>query len=316
MSRQTPIAFFAYNRPAHTRLALNSLGACDRLDECKIYIHSDGPRIDEHNAAVTQVRTIIHTWGAEHNAQIIEQNKNLGLARSIVSGVSRLCEEYGRVIVIEDDLILHPGFIDYMLSALDRYEDEDRVAQVSGFMYPVKHDKKPDAFFLPVTTTWGWGTWNRSWKDVDWQATAALDMLKDFAVRQRFDLDGTYPYTAMLQDRIHGKNQSWGVLFYWWAFSQQKLTLHPRQSLVMNKGFDGSGYHSSVPTVGYGVLFDESSQWNKIIDWQIDLKIHDLAYEKIKIYLKKLSPSIFRRIASRVKISLKKLAQTTINKPV
>lgn len=241
--RKTPIALFTYNRPDHTQRVLETLSRCARLDECRLHIFCDGAKRDEHRAGVEATRVVAREWGARLDAEILERVENRGLARSIVGGVSQLCDEYGRVIVLEDDFALSPSFIHYMLEALERYNDEAQVYQISGYMFPVEHGPQPDAFFLPLTTTWGWATWQRAWQVFDWEASGAKETLADVQARRRFNLDGSYPYEEMLWQRLSGQNDSWGILWWWAVFKAGGLVLHPRRSLVWNGGFDGSGVH-------------------------------------------------------------------------
>src|SRR5690349_8784695 len=119
----TPIALFTYNRPEHTKRALLSLAQCSRLHECSLHIFCDGPRLAQHQPAVMASRRIVNDFALRFQTQVVERAENLGLARSIVSGVTSLVREYGRIIVLEDDLVLNPDFVDYMLQALDRYQD-------------------------------------------------------------------------------------------------------------------------------------------------------------------------------------------------
>jgi hypothetical protein len=301
MQAKTPIAVFTYNRPEHTRKMLQSLVICAQLDECDVYIYSDATRIPEHAQRVDEVRALVRAWGGEHGAKVIEQENNLGLARSIVSGVTELCEQYGRVIVVEDDLVLHPGFLHYMLSALDRYENEDRVAQISGYMFPVENPEIPDTFFLSLTSTWGWATWQRVWKKIDWLAIGAQDALQKVNLRQQFDIDDTYPFSKMLNEKLQGKNQSWGILFYWWVFSKNLLVLFPRQSLVFNAGMDGSGYHSSPQ----GKRYVLKAQYDVIqnvenFDFPEQLGYNERAYRCVKKYLAQLTPNLFQKVYLRM----------------
>lgn len=240
---KTPIALFTYNRPKHAQHVLETLAACPRLDECQLHIFCDGPRRPEDETGVAESRLVVREYSTRLGAEVVEGDENLGLARSIVTGVTKLCREYGRIIVLEDDLAVSPDFIDYMLQGLDRYQHEPNVYQVSGYMFPVAHPQKPDVFFLPMATTWGWATWERAWQTVDWNATGSREQLKDAKVRRRFDLDNSYPYSAMLEQRLAKKNDSWGILFWWAVFQANGLVLHPQRSLVWNEGFDGSGTH-------------------------------------------------------------------------
>jgi hypothetical protein len=243
ISSPTPIALFTYNRPLHVIQVLESLLQCKRFDACKLFIYCDGPKSTEpiHNVIASQ--QVVQSFAEKLGAEVIIQEKHIGLAHSIVSGVTDLCNRFGRVIVIEDDLVVSPFFIDYMLQALDRYQDEERVYQISAFMFPLGICKHQDTFFLPFTTTWGWATWDRAWKKFDWNAIGYQKKFSDSTVRKQFDLDGSYPYYNMLIDRFSGKNDSWGVLWWYAVFSAGGVVLYPCNTFVMNIGFDGSGTH-------------------------------------------------------------------------
>ena len=255
---KTPIALFAYNRPQHTDEALSALARCSRLDECELRIFCDGPKDPTQGEPAAATRAVAKRWAPTLNAQVVERAGNLGLARSVVSGVAELCQERGRAIVLEDDLIVSPDFLDYMLQALDRYEDAATVYQVSGYMFDVEHAPKPDAFLLPLTSTWGWATWGRAWRAFDWDAADAASRLADARTRRRFDFDGAYPYADMLEHRLAARNDSWGILWHYAVFKAGGLVLHPRRSLVWNAGVDGTGVHCgespTFPQVSRGAL--------------------------------------------------------------
>jgi len=242
----TPVAFFSYHRAEHAGRALDSLARCHRLDECRVYLYCDGAKGDGDRAAVAKSRQVVREWGAKFQAVMIERPVNLGLSQSIIAGVTELCRQYGRVIVVEDDLVLSPYFIDYMLQALERYQEVLEVYQISGYMFPVECSAATDALFLPLTTTWGWATWDRAWRSFDWKAAGAREQLTDSKARDRFDLGGSYPYSKMLEDRLAGKNDSWGILWWWTVFQANGVVLYPRESLVVNEGFDGSGVHCGL----------------------------------------------------------------------
>jgi len=307
---RTPIALFTFNRPQHTQLALDNLSRCDRYDECEIFIFSDGAKDEKSVNNVELTRAILWTFAQKQkNVSIIERPENWGLAKNITHGVSDLCDSYGRAIVIEDDHQINQYFINYMLSALDRYQDVDQVGQISAYMFPVTHPQKPDAFFLPLMTTWGWATWERVWHKVDWEPKNVREQLSDPEIRYRFDLNDSYPYTKMLLDRLDGKNQSWGILFWWNMFLAGKLALHPRHSLVWVGGFDGTGVHSgnqSIPQVGkMGVQNFEFAQTMTFPD---KIEIDRLSFERIKNHLRyNYQPDIKDRVIRKLRKILNKL---------
>lgn len=244
-----PIAFFAYNRPDHTLKALTSLSQCELAGRSHLYIFCDGPKTASETEKVYKVREIASNKQWCDKVDIIAREQNMGLANSIISGTSILCEQYGRVIVIEDDLILAPYFLSYMNAALDKYQDAEQVVQISGYMFPVTLAADHEAIFLPFTTTWGWATWWRAWRHFDPQMSGYAALKQDKALRHKFDLYGAYPYFGMLEHQLAGKIDSWGIRWYLSAFLRGGLTLHPLKSLIQNIGFDGSGAHCGVTSV-------------------------------------------------------------------
>ncbi|MBY5789994.1 glycosyltransferase [Rhizobium leguminosarum] len=243
MSSRTPVALFTYNRAEHTERALDALCRARRIEDCNFYFYSDGPRTEAALASVEATREVLRRWAPRLNATVVERRSNLGLAKSIFTGVSDLCDRYGRVVVIEDDLVVSPDFLHFMIESLDRYENEPSVMQVGGLTLSPPSDLEADAFLLPVTTTWGWATWKRAWQHFAWGPEDLKAARGDEDWRRLFDLNGTCTFSAMLEDRIAGRNDSWGIL-WWYAVSRQRgLVLYPRRSLVWNGGFDGSGVH-------------------------------------------------------------------------
>jgi hypothetical protein len=241
-----PIALFVYNRPEHTIKTLDALSQCELASESDLYIFADGPKENaskENIDKIQKVNEVINGVKWAKNIYIERKQTNLGLAKSIVAGVTALCNKFGRVIVLEDDLLVSRYFLTYMNSSLEKYKDCSNVYQISGFMYPVSFKSKDDAFFLHLTTTWGWGTWDRAWKLYDWNPKDIQEKIQNKAIMRRFDLNGAYPYSKMLIDRMNGKNDSWGILWWWAVYNANGLVLHPVKTFVANIGFDGTGTH-------------------------------------------------------------------------
>ena len=239
-----PIGLFVYNRPWHTRQTVDALLANAGAAKTPLHIFSDAPKGVAPRQAVSEVRSYIRTIGGFGSVTIIERKTNFGLARSIIDGVTQLCEEYGRVIVMEDDLVTSPSFLEYMNAALDRYANDEKVFQVSGYMFDVPELRgASSALFLPFPTSWGWATWKRAWDRFDPLASGWEALRTDKDLRRRFNLDGTYDYATMLVRQMAGLLDSWAVRWCWTVFKAKGLVLFPPVSLVSNTGFDGSGSH-------------------------------------------------------------------------
>lgn len=243
MTKNAPIAYFAYNRPDHTLRSLTSLARNPESRDSELFIFCDDARTPEHRNAVDEVRHIVRSRQWCRSVHIKEYGENHGCARSIMNGVTHVCSEFGRVIVVEDDLIVSPHFLHFMNAALVKYETETRVMQISGHMFPVALSAETDTVLLPFTSSWGWATWLRAWERFD-PAMSGYDTLKhNRKLRHRFDLDDSYPFFRMLEAQLHGRIDSWAIRWYLTAFMSDGLALYPTVSLVQNIGFDGSGTH-------------------------------------------------------------------------
>jgi hypothetical protein len=225
---------------------LDSLEACPQFAASPVFIFSDGPKNPNAAVDVEAVRALVRSR-QRPNMTLIEAPANKGLARSIIGGVGQLCEDYGRAIVIEDDLIVSPQLLGWFNAALDRYADEPKVMQVSGYAFGGgSMDKRPDGVFLPMTTSWGWATWKRAWTQFMPDAPGWEALSTDPALRKRFDLDGVYPYAKMLESQMRGEIDSWAIRWYWTVFKLGGLGVFPPKTLVLNVGDDALATHGRL----------------------------------------------------------------------
>lgn len=240
-----PIALFVYNRPWHTRQTVEALLANVEASQTKLYVFSDAPRNLSESQAVAEVRSYIRSIIGFKSITIVERELNFGLAKSIIDGVTSVCDEHDRIIVVEDDLVTSPFFLDFINKALDFYEREDRVISIAGYSYPIKGRIDSSTYFVKGTNCWGWATWKRGWDQFDADGRRLLAQLSQRKLTREFDVNGSYSYTNMLRGQVSGKNDSWAIRWHASAFLRNRLTLLPSKSLVRNIGLDGSGRHCS-----------------------------------------------------------------------
>ncbi|MFT4070994.1 MAG: glycosyltransferase [Dysgonamonadaceae bacterium] len=237
-----PILLFVYNRLPHTERSVASLALNKLASDSTLIIYSDGAKGEQDVDSVTQVREYIRSIQGFAEVRIIERDKNWGLAANIVDGVTAQLSQYGRVIVLEDDLVLSPYFLKFMNDALETYQNEPRVGHIQGCDFT--HDPSlPDSFLVKWTGSWGWATWDRAWKHLNLDGKALLAELESANLTKVFDFNGTYGYTKMLRKQIEGKNNSWAIRWNASLFLKDILSLNVGKSLVSNEGFDGSGTH-------------------------------------------------------------------------
>lgn len=245
----SPIALFVYNRPKHTRQTVEALLLNSLAKDSDLYVFSDAPKNDAVRTAVEEVRSYIKQVSGFKKVEIVERDSNWGLANSVIDGVSRLCDEFGKVVVLEDDLVVSPHFLEFMNSGLDRYEHDEKVMQIAGYMFPVDLKMHDDALFLPFISSWGWATWRRAWQHFDSEAKGYDQLKNSSIIRKQFDLDGNYKYFTMLKSQQNGKTNSWAIRWYLSVFLNKGLALYPKQTMVQNVGFDGTGENCLVSTI-------------------------------------------------------------------
>jgi glycosyltransferase involved in cell wall biosynthesis len=238
----SPIVLFVYNRPQHARQTIDALTKNDLAARSELIIMSDGARSETDSDRVAEVRRHLHAIRGFQNVTIVERANNRGLAKSIVTGVTEVLRQYESVIVLEDDLVTSPFFLRYINDGLTLYREEEQVASIHGYVYPV-NSTLPASFFLRGADCWGWGTWKRAWDIFEADGSKLLSELYKGQLTRKFDLDGSHPYTTMLQDQINGKNDSWAIRWYASAFLRGMYTLYPGTSLVKNIGLDSTGTH-------------------------------------------------------------------------
>jgi len=246
-----PIALFTYKRPEHTRRTLESLALNPEFAESPLFIYCDGARNEADAGQVEATRKLVREW-KHPNKSITERDQNWGLANSIIDGVTKLCNAYGRVIVVEDDMVVSKYFVSYMNRALVKYQDDDRVISIHGYSYPI--NGQPEVYFIKGLGCWGWATWKRGWDLFEPDGTKLFSELSKKKLMHRFNIYGAYPYRRMLLDQINGRNDSWAIRWYASALIHDKLTLHPGRTLVSNIGLDGSGAHCDPEDVSTDLI--------------------------------------------------------------
>lgn len=285
---KAPIAFFAYNRPEHTKKALESLSQCEGAEESELFIFCDGSKKPEDEETVKAVRILVKSrkWCSKVN--IIERDKNFGLANSIISGVTEIVDRFGTIIVLEDDIILSKYFLDYMNKSLGIFRDQSQVMQICGYMHHIP-EKLPETFFFRKTSCWGWATWQRAWSFFSLRDPKTLiDKIKKRGIRE-FNLEGNVKRFEMLKDMRDGRIDSWAILWAATVFLNNGLALYPGKSLVKQIGFDGTGEHCRKEEFSQ----DEVSE-TRITVFPQEIIESAAAAKKIIRYYKDQKPAFFK----------------------
>lgn len=282
-----PIVLFVYSRPKHTKKVIEALKENELAKESNLFIFSDGPKNKDVEKDVLEVRNYLKTITGFKSVKVFESKINKGLANSIIYGVTKIVNKYGKIIVLEDDIVTSKYFLKFMNDSLNLYENEEKVISISGYTYPI--DNLPQTFFLKNAECWGWATWKRGWSLFEKNGEKMLEKIKNKELNNQFDFNNSYPYSKMLVDQVNGKNNSWAIRWYASAFLKNKLTLYPAKSFVQNIGVDGSGTNGGKLNVYY-----TKPEQNYFVLKRIIAKEDKQIRKKFSAYFKKINSFYYK----------------------
>ena len=250
MEKYAPVVIFTYNRLAHTVKTIEALSDNCGADETEVFIYSDGWRNNEDKKKVRAVREYLKSLDKFKKIHLIERKSNMGLADNIIDGVSSVINKYGKVIVVEDDIITSKWFLQYMNDALVKYEGERKVMAVSGYLPPIETEGLPQAFFSEVFECWGWGTWDRCWSKFERNPEKLIQDTPKENIR-RININNMVNNWQQVILNYKHVIKTWAIFFHALIIKNNGLVLNNCANLSMNIGKDGTGENS-----GYEILHD------------------------------------------------------------
>lgn len=243
MNKFAPIVLFVYNRLSHVKLTINLLKKCPESKDSLLYIFSDGPKTKDSEKNIKAVRNIIKNVKGFKKVIVINSNINKGLSQSIIDGVTKVINKHGKIIVLEDDILVSKHFLGYMNNALNIYEKNEDVASIHAYSPNIKN--LPETFFLRGADCWGWATWKNRWSHFEKNGEKLFNDLKNKQLLYDFNLNNSYGYSFMLKAQINGFNDSWAIRWHASMFLKNKYTLHPGKTLINNIGQNNEGTHTN-----------------------------------------------------------------------
>ncbi len=243
-----PLVVFVYNRKDKAEMVLNALNQNDLANETVLFIFSDAynPKKENDERKVNEVREYLEKFksiSTFKKIDVICATNHQGLATSVIKGVTKIINQYEKIIVTEDDLVAHKNYLKYMNEALDYYQNNDRIWSISGYTYALNSNKnESNVYFTYRGSSWGYATWKDRWDTVDWSMKDFSTLAWHLKRMHNLNLAGRDMW-FMLRNQKKGVIDSWAVR---WVFEQtrnQKLTVYPAQTLLHSIGMDGSGTH-------------------------------------------------------------------------
>ncbi len=291
-----PICLFAFNRPQHTKRTLDALAASPLAPQTDLIAYVDGPRTPEEAPVVDLVAEIISKQTGFANVSVTKREANVGLASAIQDGVTATMQARGKAIVVEDDIVTSPAFLNFMNEALHRYEHDKRVWHIAGYNeeLPALSDR-PGAVFWRFMSCWGWASWADRWQHFERDPE---QLVNDFSTNNiyRFNLDGAEDFWSQVLGNVRGEIRTWAIFWYATIFRNDGLCLSPYPSYAENIGLDGSGTHC-IPA---GEVRDRVLNQNMLPDFPDQVREDRVALEALRTHYG-YKPGKLRELKRRIR---------------
>jgi glycosyltransferase involved in cell wall biosynthesis len=156
----------AYKRAKTLSRLLDSINKASYPDEgVNLFISIDGGAANE----VVELASKFQFEGGI--CHVVRREKNIGL-RDHLLWCGNQSQEFGSVVVLEDDLVVDPHFYRYAMAALAEYNEVDGVAGIS--LYAQRYNEyvglpfEPmyngtSAYFMKIPCSWGQAWTGRQW---------------------------------------------------------------------------------------------------------------------------------------------------------
>jgi len=236
-----PIVLFAFNRPKHTARLIESLIQNREAAFSSLIVYLDFPRKNEDFVAVQEVKkTIILYSDKFKNVCITERNENYGCKRNVISGVSEVLARHRSIIVLEDDLVVGPYFLNFMNEALNTYKDVKEVYHISGYSDITHENSEYGAFFTRGMNCWGWATWSDRWIKLNLDVDNIKEHLSQDKIKW-LNFNNNHDFFRQIEENSVGIIKTWAIFWYASILINRGLCLEPCKTLTVNNGNDGSG---------------------------------------------------------------------------
>lgn len=304
----SPVILIGFNRDTHFERTLNALSSNVDANKTRLYCFIDGAKSKEDFIKQQRMVNIANQYtNLFANVKIIVRENNIGLANNITSAVTEILSKYGKIIVLEDDIVTSKLFLKYMNDALNFYENEEKVWHISAYNEINDQNRKSDIFLWRFMNCWGWGTWRNRWEHYEKDPVALINDFSRNDVRE-FDLNDSGLFWEQVIANAEGRINTWAIFWYATIFKHSGLCVSPWFSYSKNIGFDGSGVHcnSDINKMRSQKL-NEEGVFKGTVDLREDqhaLKVMLKVHAKKRYSVRTISVNFFRLLLGQKIINL------------
>ena len=264
MKKMAPIVLLTYRRLDTLKKVVEAIKSNPESAKSLLIIYSDGPKTAREADEVRAVRDYLIGIKGFSSIEIHLSEENLGLARSVKKAVDETFQRFDRLILLEDDIICSPDFLDYMNKSLTEYEHDSRIFSVTGYRYPfdLPLGYAHDVFLMPRSCPWGWATWRNRWNKIDWSTDYYELLERNDYLKKQFVKRNGYDWLQVARMRRKGIMDVWSDFWNFTHFKFDAYSLAPVRMKSNHIGYDHFAVNERTGTRIQEHILPESSPFS------------------------------------------------------
>ena len=251
MEQGTAIGVFCYKRAEKLKTSMEALLKNPECASLDIIFFADGYKNENDKPGVEATRNYIDSITGFKNIYKHFRERNYSTGPNFFEGLTYLSRHYNQFIIVEDDLVVTPNYISYMLAALDFYRDEKSVFCITGYVFPLNlRNYDYDTIVYKRFCSYGWSCWSNRMRQIAWHTDELINLIQSTPnFKNRLNKEGFDLY-RMLKKQINGTISTWDIQMQVHVAKHDFNIVYPVISKAKNIGFD----NQSTNTFGIDYL--------------------------------------------------------------
>lgn len=276
----TSILFLIFNRPDTTSLVFEQI---KKIQPKYLFVAADGPRDNrpgEDDLCKTSRDIVLKGIDWDCEMKTLFRDENLGCKKAVSGAINWFFENVEQGIILEDDCLPDQSFFLYCEQLLEKYKDDEQIISIGGTNLGYLLKNKDSYAFSRFMNMWGWATWKRAARLVDydmksWKQKQFKTLFLQKRIQSHYfslDINWINYWKNHFNLTSTGKINTWD---YQWIFTQlyhNKISIFPSHNLIKNIGFTEQATHTVYPDHPIAQLSLQSIQFPIIHPQKRDLE--------------------------------------------
>lgn len=289
-----PILVTVYNRKEHLKKSIQALQNNLESKDSVLYVASDAAYKEADLEIIDEIREYVKQIKGFKKVILLKREKNIGSYKSVKLAIEDILVKHGKIIFLEDDIIVSKFFLKFMNESLETYKFNKDIFSICSYIPPNFKllNQKEDVYLWNYYCPWGVATWKDRWDRLDLNLNDYENSFKNKKELITFFQGANHALAVLFSDR-EKLITAMDARIDWNIFKNNWFVVYPQKTLSKNIGVDGSGEHSGNNKIFSEQILEEFNprlSKNLTIDKKINnerKKYHKFVfYRRMYIYLK------------------------------